>query len=363
MCIINGKMKYSEIENSSLKISKLSLGTMTFGEQNKQESAFKILDYAFDSGINFFDTAEMYPVYPKKETCGLSEKILGEWHLKNKNRDKIIIASKIASKHPKGIGATGLSWIRDGGDNLKFDKKNLKAALDNSLKNLKSDYIDIYQLHWPERSVQVFGQLDYIHDFNEKTWTPFLEIISCLNEFIKNGKIRYYGICNESPWGLSKYLEIAKYNNLLQPVTIQNGYSLVNRVFDISHSEISLRENCPLLAYSPLAGGRLTGKYLADDKPENARYTLWPKRFSRHHTARGEVAIQKYVKIAYRYGLKPSVLANSFVMSRPFVSSSISGATSISHLQENLKSISIDLSTEILNEINEIHLSDPNPCV
>lgn len=363
MSTINGKMNYFNIKNSNLKISKLSLGTMTFGEQNNQEASFEILDYAYEHGINFFDTAEMYPVYPKKETCGLSEKILGEWHQKNKNRSDIVIASKIASKHPKGIGATGLSWIRGGRNNLKFDKKNFITALDNSLKNLKTDYIDLYQLHWPERNVQVFGQLDYDHDFNEEAWTPFLEIINSLNEFIKIGKIRHYGICNESPWGFNKYLEIAKYNHLLSPITIQNGYSLVNRIFDISHSEISLRENCPLLAYSPLAGGRLTGKYFKSEQPKNARFTLWPKRFSRHHTVRGEAAIKKYVKIAEKFGLKPSVLANSFVMNRPFVATSISGATSISHLQENLKSINTVLNTEILNEINEIHLSDPNPCV
>ena len=363
MFTINGKMKYTVIKGTDLKISKISLGTMTFGEQNTIQQSKEILSCAYSNGINFFDTAEMYPVYPKKETCGLSEKILGEWHKENNNRDKIIIASKIASRHPKGIGATGLSWIREGGNNLKFDKENIKLALDQSLMNLKTDYLDIYQLHWPERNVQVFGQLDYSHDFDEEKWTSFFEIINTLNEFIKEGKIRHYGVCNESPWGLAKYLEISKLNELKRPVTVQNGYNLINRVFDISHSEISLRENFPLIAYSPLAGGRLTGKYLNNMKPSNSRYTLWPKRFSRHHTLRGESAINKYVEVALKYGLQPSILANSFVLSRPFVASALIGATTISHLQENLKSIDTKLGPEIINEINNIHLSDPNPCV
>ncbi len=354
---------YNKLGSSDLKVSNICIGTMTFGEQTSKTEAFKILDFAYENGINFIDTAEMYPIYPKAETQGLTEKIVGEWIEKKNNRNKVIIATKICSSHPKGIGATELKWIRGGGKNLKFDNKNFEIAIDDSLKRLKTDFIDLYQLHWPERLVPVFGQLDYIHDANDVNWTPLLEIIENLEKLKKKGKIRYYGLSNETAWGIMKFIMTSDKYNLSKPVSIQNGYNLINRVFDISNSEVSIRENCGLLAYSPLAGGRLTGKYLNGNRPDNARYTLWPGRFSRHHTPRGEKAIARYKEVSEKYEINITDLANAFVLSRPFVSSSIFGITSLSHLKDNLNCLKLKLTVDILNEIEQIHIADPNPCV
>jgi len=350
-------MKYRKLGTTDLNVSVICLGTMTFGEQNDQKDGFDQMDYALDRGINFFDTAELYPVMPRKETYGKTEEIIGNWFEGRKNRDKIILASKIASK------SDGLEWIRSGSKSLGFDKKNLNAAIDASLKRLKTDYIDLYQLHWPERKVPLFGQLDYRYDPNDNTWTSIEEVLYNLSGLVKLGKIRYVGLSNETPWGMMKFLQVAKEKNLPRMMSIQNVYSLVNRVFDIAHSEIALTENCGLLAYSPLAGGRLSGKYVGGVNPKNARYTLWPQRFSRHLTERGEIAIEKYVGLAKKYGIAPSTFANAFVNDRPFITSNIIGATSMEQLKENIDSIDIVLSEEMLLEIEDIHLSNPNPCV
>jgi aryl-alcohol dehydrogenase-like predicted oxidoreductase len=356
-------MKYKKLGITNLNVSRICLGTMTFGEQNSESEAFEQMNYAYNNGVNFFDTAEMYPVYPKKKTSGKSEEIIGNWIKKNKNRDKIILATKVASGHPKGIGATGLSWIRKGGKNLCFDKKNLIEAVNASLKRLKTDYIDLYQLHWPERNVAVFGQLDFKYDPFDNNWTPIDEVLENLNNLVNLGKIRFIGLSNETPWGILNFLKIAEKKKLPRVMSIQNGYNLLNRIFDIANSEVSIRENCGLLAYSPLAGGRLSGKYMNGKKPPNSRYTLWPSRFSRHHTKRGEIAVARYIKIAKKYSILPGTFANAFVLSRPFVTSVIVGATSTQHLIENINSVNISLNNEILNEIESIHLLDPNPCV
>ena len=351
-------MKYRKLGNTNIDVSVICLGTMTFGEQNTQEEAFDQMDYSVEKGVNFFDTAELYAVMPRKETYGKTEEIIGNWFKVKKNRHKIILASKVASK---SVG--GLQWIREGSTNLGFDKKNINTAIDDSLKRLKTDYIDLYQLHWPERKVPSFGTLDFKYDPNDNEWTQIEEVLDNLHSLIKAGKVRYVGLSNETPWGVMKFLQIANEKKLPRMVSIQNVYSLVNRVFDIANSEVSIREKCGLLAYSPLAGGRLSGKYIGNKKPKNARYTLWPRRFSRHNTKRGEVAIESYFKIAKKYGIAPSTFANAFVNDRPFVTSNIIGATSMSQLKENIGSINIKLSSEILNEIENIHLSDPNPCV
>lgn len=356
-------LRYKSLGNSDLKVSNICLGTMTFGQQTNKDEANKIMDFAFENGINFIDTAEMYPVYPKAETQGLTEEIIGEWILKKKNRHKLLVASKICSSHPKGIGATELKWIRGGGKNLRFDKKNFDLAIESSLRRLKTDYIDLYQLHWPERSVPVFGELDYVHNPDDNNWTPIIDILESLDDLKKKGKIRHYGISNETAWGMMKFISLSEKNNFPKPVSIQNGYNLINRVFDISNSEISIRENCGLIAYSPLAGGRLTGKYLDGKRPNNARYTLWPGRFSRHHTPRGEKAISKYLKISKKYQLNIQDLANAFVLNRPFVTSSIFGITSLLQLKQNLKCLEIKFTKELLDEINSVHDLDPNPCV
>ena len=350
-------MKYRELGKTNIKVSTVCLGTATWGEQNTQVEASEQLDYAIDKGINFIDTGEMYPIASKAETYGASEKIIGNWFWKKKNRHKIILASKIASK------ANGLEWIRGGAKNLGFDKKNMDAAVNSSLKRLKTDYIDVYQLHWPERKVPAFGALDFEYDPDDNEWTSIEEVLENLNSLVKEGKVRNVGLSNETPWGVMKFLRVADDYNLPKMVSIQNAYNLVNRVFDIATSEVSMRENIGLLAYSPLAGGRLSGKYISEEDVENSRYTLWPKQFSRHHTARGDEAIKSYVELAKQYDISAATFANSFVLSRPFVTSTIIGATSMKQLAENIDCVNITLSEEILQEIQKIHNFDPNPCV
>ena len=350
-------MKYRKLGNTEIDVSVICLGTMTFGEQNNQAEGFEQMDYAIDRGVNFFDTAELYAVMPRKETYGKTEEIIGNWFKERKNRDRIILASKIASK-----SENDLNWIRRGSSNLGFDRKNMEEAINNSLKRLQTDYIDLYQLHWPERKVPKFGVLDFEYDPNDK-WTAIEEVLENLERFVKAGKIRYVGLSNETPWGVMKFLQLSSEKNLPRMMSIQNVYSLVNRVFDVANSEVSIREKCGLLAYSPLAGGRLSGKYIGNKKPTNARYTIWPRRFSRHHTKRGEIAIESYFKLAKKYGVAPATFANSFVNDRPFVTSNIIGATTMAQLKENIDSVEVTLSKEILSEIENIHLSDPNPCV
>ena len=350
-------MRYRKLGNTNIDVSVICLGTMTFGEQNSEKDGFEQMDYAIDRGVNFIDTAEMYAVPTRAETYGKTEEIVGNWIKSKKNRDKIILATKIASK------SSGLSWVREGGKKLSFNKKNVNAAIDASLKRLKTDYVDLYQLHWPERNVPKFGVMDFEYDPNDNEWTTIEEVLENLNQLITQGKVRHIGVSNETPWGLMKFMQVAKEKKLPIMVSIQNVYNLVNRVFDIANSEVSLRENCGLLAYSPLAGGRLSGKYLNDQNPKNSRYTLFASIFERHRTPRGEVAISKYVNLANKYNIAPSTFANAFVNDRPFVTSNIIGATTMDQLKENIDSIDIKFSDEILREIEVIHLADPNPCV
>jgi len=350
-------MKYRKLGTTDINVSVICLGTMTWGEQNSETEAFEQMNYAFEEGINFFDAAEIYPVMPRKETYGKTEEIIGNWINQYGKRDKIILATKIASK------SEGLEWIREGKDKIGFDKKNMNAAVNASLKRLKTDYIDLYQLHWPERKVPLFGKLDFQYDPYDTDWETIEGVLGNLNDLIIAGKIRNVGLSNETPWGTMKFLQVSKEKKLPRMMSIQNVYSLVNRVFDIANSEVALRENCGLLAYSPLAGGRITGKYLNGAQPKNTRYTLWPSRFSRHATERGDRAISKYLELAKKYNLTPAKMANAFVNDRPFVTSNIIGATTMEQLKENIDSINVNLSDEILKEIEEIHSFDPNPCV
>jgi len=351
-------MKYRKLGTTDLNVSVICLGTMTWGEQNNQQEGFDQMNYALERGINFFDTAELYAVMPRQGTYGKTEEIIGNWFKEKNNRDKVILASKIASKTEGD-----LNWIRGGSKNLGFDKKNINEAIDASLKRLKTDYIDLYQLHWPERKVPKFGTLDFEYDPKDNDWTAIEEVLENLNNLVKLGKIRYVGLSNETPWGVMKFIQISKEKKLPRMMSIQNVYSLVNRVFDIANSEVSMREQCGLLAYSPLAGGRLSGKYISNSMPKGARYTIWPRRFSRHHTKRGEIAVEAYVSLAKKYGIAPSTFANAFVNDRPFVTSNIIGATTMEQLKENIDSVDLTLSKEIMKEIQDIHLSDPNPCV
>ena len=356
-------MKYKNLGESKLKVSSICLGTMTFGEQNSKNESLKIMDFAFEKGINFFDTAEMYPTYPRKETQGNSERIIGDWIKEKKNRQKIILATKVSSNHPQGLGATGLKWIRQGEKYLKFDKKNIYQAVNDSLKRLKTDYIDLYQLHWPERNVPLFGQLDFDHKLDKKKWTPIEEVLQNLDNLVKMGKIRFIGLSNETAWGVMKYLNCSRNLNLTKPISIQNGYNLLNRTFDIANSEVSIRENCDLIAHSALAGGLLSGKYLNGKKPKNSRYCSRLKSFKIHNNKKTETAIKKYLKLSKKHNIPLINLAYAFVINRPYVASCIVGATSEIQLNNNIKSININLTDEIIEDINKIHKSDPNPYI
>ena len=343
-------MKFRKLGNTNLNVSLICLGTMTWGTQNSEKDAFEQMDYSIDQGINFFDTAELYSVPPTKDSYGKTETMIGNWFEKRKNRDKIILASKIAGP--------GLDWIR-GGKN-SFSEKKIEEAIDNSLKRLKTDYIDLYQLHWPERSTNCFGRREYKVDKNEGKWNDFENVLQSLEKFIKNGKIRYIGVSNETPYGLSKYLEISKNKNLPRMMSVQNPYSLVNRTYEIGMSEISIREKCGLLVYYPLASGALSGKYRNGKMPKNARMTLF-KGWERMLNPLAMKAYDEYYKLSKENNMTMVQLAQAFVNSRPFVTSNIIGATTMDQLKENIDSIKVELTEEIMEKINLIHNNNPNP--
>jgi len=344
-------MKFKKLGNTDLNVSLICLGTMTYGEQNTQDEGFQQMDYAVEKGINFFDTAELYAIPPKEKTYGKTEEIIGNWFKKRNNRKKIILASKIAGP--------GLKWIRGGGD--QFSSKSIEEALNDSLRRLKTDYIDLYQLHWPERNTNYFGELNYEHDEKEKKWNSFESILKTLKKFIDQGKIRYIGLSNETPWGFSKFLQIAKEQKLPRMVSVQNPYSLVNRSYEIGMSEISIREKAGLLAYSPLAAGYLTGKYRNNQMPKNSRMDLFYDNYPRYHNQRTYGAVDEYFNIAQKYKISLTQLSQAFVNSRDFVTSNIIGATTMEQLKENIDSISISLDKKIIDEINLVHERIPNP--
>ena len=343
-------MKFKKLGNTNLDVSLICLGTMTWGTQNTEKDAFEQMDYSFEQGINFFDTAELYSVPPTGESYGKTEVIIGNWLEKRKNRKKIILASKVAGP--------GCEWIRGGENN--FNEKSIGEAINGSLKRLKTDYIDLYQLHWPERSTNCFGRRDFVPRENEKEWNDFESILHALNKFIKSGKIRYIGMSNETPYGLSKYLELSKNKNLPRMMSVQNPYSLVNRTYEIGMSEISIREKCGLLVYYPLAAGALSGKYRNNQMPKNSRLSLF-KGWERMINPLAMKAYDEYYKLAKENNLTMVQLAQAFVNSRPFVTSNIIGATTMEQLKENIESIKIELSEEIMDKINLIHNNNPNP--
>jgi aryl-alcohol dehydrogenase-like predicted oxidoreductase len=344
-------MKYSEFGATGLKVSKLCLGTMTFGEQNTEAEAHEQLNFAIDSGINFIDTAEMYSVPGRKETQGSTERFIGSWLKDRSDRDKLVIASKIAGP------SAGLSYIRNP---LNFSKAQINTAIEGSLRRLQTDYVDIYQLHWPERNVNNFGQLGYKHDENEAWEDNLLEVIQSLSAQVQAGKIRHWGLSNETPWGVMSFLRRADENNLPRPVSIQNPYNLLNRSYEVGLAEISMRESIGLLAYSPLAFGMLTGKFHDGSDVTQARLTLFPK-FSRYSAPVVHDVAGQYVDIARRYGLSPTQMALAYVNSRPFLWSNIIGATNIDQLRENIESVNITLGPDILKEIGEVHKINSNP--
>jgi len=344
-------MKFKKLGSTDIKVSLICLGTMTYGQQNTQNEGFEQMDYAVEKGINFFDTAELYAIPPKEKTYGKTEEIIGNWFKKRNNRKKIILASKIAGP--------GLPWIRGGG--AQYYKESIELALHNSLKRLKTDYIDLYQLHWPERNTNYFGDLDYEHNDNEKKWNNFESILKVLKKFIDQGKVRYIGISNETPWGFSKFLQIATEQKLPRIVSVQNPYNLVNRAYEIGMSEISIREKAGLLAYSPLAAGYLSGKYRNNQMPKNSRMDLFYENYPRYHNKRTYKAVDEYFNIAQKYKISLTQLSQAFVNSRDFVTSNIIGATTMKQLKENIDSINISLNQKIMEEVNSVHENIPNP--
>ena len=344
-------MEYNKLGQTDIEVSRICLGTMTWGEQNTEKEAHEQLDYAVESGINFIDVAEMYPVPPREETYGLTESYIGNWLSKRKDRDKIILASKVAAK------AEWLPYIRGG--QIKLDKKNIVQALEDSLRRLKTDYIDLNQMHWPDRDTNFFGKLAYYHA-PEKDGIPIAETLAVLDELVKQGKIRAIGISNETPWGCAEYLRISREKELPRIVSIQNPYNLLNRTFEIGISEFSHREQVGLLAYSPLAFGALSGKFLNNQKPEGARLTLF-ERFNRYLNPQATEATEAYVNLAKKNDLDPSQMALSYVSSRPFLTSNIIGATSMEQLKMDIESINIELSDDVIKDIESIHEKIPNP--
>ena len=344
-------MKYTTLPNTAIKVSKICLGTMTWGNQNTEAEGHQQMDYALENGVNFFDTAELYSVPATPETYGATEKIIGTWFKKTGNRDKVVLASKIAG------GGDYTAHIRKGGIN----KKNILEAIDKSLERLQTDYIDLYQLHWPNRGVNVFGTRDFPLNTANSEVENYLEILETLNDLVKSGKIRTYGLSNETPWGTMKYVEAAKKLDVAKPVTIQNSYSLIHRGYEVGMSEVSMRENIGLLAYSPLAQGVLSGKYLDGNKPEGARGTLFPRFIARYMGDGSLDAVKKYANIAEKNGITLTELSLAFINQLPFVTSNIIGATKMNQLKENIGSIHIDLSDEVLQNIEEVHKAIPNP--
>ncbi|EPL63166.1 oxidoreductase [Stutzerimonas stutzeri B1SMN1] len=343
-------MQYRQLGRTDLNVSALCLGTMTWGEQNTEAQAFTQLDRAKAAGINFIDTAEMYPVPPRPETYAATERCIGS-HLKARgDRANWILATKIA-----GPG-NGITHIRDG--HLKFNRKHIRAALDDSLRRLQTDWVDLYQLHWPERSTNFFGQLGYQHQ--EGDFTELEETLEVLDEEIKAGRIRHIGLSNETPWGTMKYLQLADSRGWPRAVSIQNPYNLLNRSFEVGLAEIAIREQCGLLAYSPLAFGMLSGKYENGARPANARLTLF-QRFARYNNPQARAACSRYVALAREHGLSPAQMALAYVTAQPFVTSNIIGATTLEQLESNISSIELELSGEVLKEIEAIHTRQPNP--
>lgn len=340
-------MEYRTLGNTDLQVSALGLGTMTWGKQNTEAEAFDQMDMALDYGVNFFDTAEMYAVPPEPETYGTTETIIGNWLARTGNRDRIVLASKACGPGPKHIR---------GGPRLT--REHIFEAVEDSLRRLQTDYLDLFQTHWPDRRANFFGRLSYKHR-DDEDMTPIAETVAALNELVQQGKIRHYGISNETPWGTMKHIMEADRLGAPRPVSIQNPYSLLNRSFEVGGAEIAHREDVGLLAYSPLAFGMLSGKYLRD-WPDNARLTLF-KQFSRYTNAMAMAATEKYCRLAREHGLNPAQMALKFVTDQPFVTSNLVGATRLEQLRENLESEQIELSEEVLNGLAEIHGEHPYP--
>jgi aryl-alcohol dehydrogenase-like predicted oxidoreductase len=344
-------MNYKKLGNTNIDVSTICLGTMTWGEQNTQNEGFEQMDYALDHGVNFWDTAEIYSVPPKQETFGDTELIIGNWFEKTKKRDKVVLASKVCGPMRE--------YVRGGGN--QFGEKNITEALEGSLKRLKTDCIDLYQLHWPERKTNFFGKLGYEHDKSNE-WTRFEDILGCLKKFIGQGKIKHVGLSNETPWGLSKFLELSKEKNLPRMLSVQNPYNLLNRTYEVGLAEMSVREQAGLLAYSPLACGYLSGKYRNKQLPKDSRMERDGNFWTRYVKPNTDKAVEAYYEIAKKHNLDLTQISLKFLEIQPFVTSVIIGATTMEQLKTNIESVKIKLTDEIINDINEVQAIYPNPC-
>jgi aryl-alcohol dehydrogenase-like predicted oxidoreductase len=345
-------MEYRELGRTRIKVSVLCLGTMTFGEQNSERDGHAQLDYAAAQGINFVDASEIYPIPPKPETQGRTESIIGTWLASRKNRDKTIVATKVA-------GRGKMSWLRKDAQRTRQSASQIMEAVDASLARLKTDYVDLYQLHWPDRPMRIFEGLDYLHLEGESH--PIHDILAVLGNLVEAGKVRFVGLSNETPWGVMSFLKASEQHGLPRIASIQNAYNLVNRSYETGLSEITYREQVSLLGYSPLGQGYLTGKYEGGALPPNSRKTLFD-RLGRYQKANGPKAISTYVALARRHGLDPAQMAIAFASSRPFVTSTIIGATTLGQLKTDIAALDLTLEDHVLADIEQIHLDYPNPC-
>tara|TARA_B100000989_G_scaffold82443_1_gene58951 strand:- start:326 stop:1360 length:1035 start_codon:yes stop_codon:yes gene_type:complete len=343
-------MNYKKLGNTDINVSTICLGTMTWGEQNTQSEAFEQMNYSLENGVNFWDTAELYAVPPKAETYGHTEAIIGNWFEKTKKRKDVILASK--------VGGPSRKYMRNGENS--FTGKNLEDALHGSLKRLKTDYIDLYQLHWPERNVNNFGRLGYEHKEND--WNKFEDVLENLKKFIGQGKIRCVGLSNETPWGVMNYLQLAKDKGLPRMMTIQNPYSLLNRSYEVGLAEVSIRENIGCLAYSPLASGYLSGKYRNKKFPKGSRMERDFDFWTRYRKPNMENAVEDYFKISQKFELNMCQMSIKFCEVQDFMTSVIIGATSMEQLKTNVESVKVNLDSEVIKEINNVQKKYPNPC-
>ncbi len=345
-------MEYRELGRTGVSVSALTLGTMTFGEQNSEAEGHAQMDYAVERGINLFDAAEMYPIPPKPETQGRTEAIIGTWLAARKARDKVLIATKVA-------GRGKMTWLRKDGSLTRQTEAQINEAVDASLARLKTDYIDIYQLHWPDRPMRIFEGHDYLHLGDEEH--PIRDILATLGRLVDAGKVRFIGLSNETPWGTMTFLKCAEARGLPRIASIQNAYNLVNRSFETGLSEIFYREQVSLLAYSPLGQGYLSGKYEGGALPPNSRKTLFD-RLGRYEKGNGPRAISAYVALARKHGLDAAQMAIAFAASRPFATSTIIGATTMAQLKSDIDAADLRLGDDVLADIEQIHLDMPNPC-
>jgi aryl-alcohol dehydrogenase-like predicted oxidoreductase len=347
-------MKYKKLGETGIDVSLICLGTMTWGEQNTLDEAFRQMDYALDSGVNFWDTAEMYPVPVNADTAGETERYIGKWFSRNGRRDEVVLTSKIT-------GRSNRSWIRDGAE-TRVNRSQIESAIEGSLQRLQTDYLDMYQIHWPDRQLGLWGEGggSYVHKDDEDE-VAIHQTLEAMAGLVKSGKVRSIGISNETPWGVGEYLKAAQTRGLPKVASIQNSYSLLNRIYESGLSEFSYRENVGLLAYSPLGMGTLSGKYVSGNMPQNSRMRKFPDFMPRYQTPVAVQAIERYVNLAREFSLTPTELALGFVNTRPFVTSNIIGATSIPQLEENINTVDVEISAELEAEINRIHLLCKNP--